>query len=96
MLPNIGDHRVSRQSHTKGVSLFQKGSSRWLRISPGDCLMLPGLCAGDDAGEREEQVLDHHRRSFVGAFQGRSWSHEVVLGAILWGHLSPKIDKVSK
>jgi len=29
-----------------------------------------------------------HRRPFVGAFQGRSWSHWVVLGAILWAFIA--------
>ena len=31
----------------------------------------------------------------MGAFQSLSWSHEVVLGAILWA-FTTKIDKVSE
>ena len=37
----------------------------------------------------------NHRSPFVGAFQGRSWSHWVVLGAILWAFIV-KIDKISR
>ena len=35
-------------------------------------------------GGRETEAARDDRRPFVGAFQGRSWSHWVVLGAILW------------
>ena len=41
------------------------------------------------------QPWPHHKRPFVGAFQGRSWSHG-HLSSKFGGHLSPKIDKVSE
>ena len=37
---------------------------------------------------RQLQVGERHARPFVGAFQGRSGSHWVVIGAILWAFIA--------
>ena len=45
-------------------------------------------------GAPETGPREHHARPFVGASQGRSWSHWVVLGAILWAFVA-KVDQIS-
>jgi len=62
--------------------------------SQGQNLALTGLFVPSSLDSGRVEASWGHRRPFVGAFQGRSWSHGVVLGAFLWAFIV-KNDKVS-
>ena len=73
---------------TSNVNSHYLSRSQWLQLS--NPIARRRIQGGMQRVSSEARDPIDHARPFVGASQCRSWSHCVVLGAILWGFIAKK------